>query len=91
MNEEKNSSLSKIDWYAQECVFSKIIDYEKDTLGKQDKEEHDYYVEMIDMMKKYSKALMIEYTKDNNLIQQIKEFAASKNISYYISDNIYLW
>ena len=90
LTSEKCGCVNYIDWYAQESVFSKIIDYELDVFGTQDKEEHDYYLEMIDLMKHYSKVLMIEYTKDEALVGEIKEYASKNGVHYFISSKVNL-
>ena len=90
LTSEKCGCINCIDWYAQETVFSSIIDYDNDVFGKQDEEEHQYYIEMIDLMKHYSKVLLIEYTKDEELIKDIKEYAKKNSVSYFISSKVNL-
>ncbi len=90
LSSEKCGCINSIDWYAQETVFSSIIDYDNDVFGKQDKEEHQYYLEMIDLMKHYSKVLLIEYTIDKELIKEIKEYAQKNGVSYFISNKVNL-
>lgn len=89
-NEEKPTMLDKIDIYAQECVFSSIVDYEKDVFGKQDDEISSYYKSIINLMRPHSKILFIEYTKDESLIEEIKNFCNSNNYYYYISSSVNL-
>ena len=88
LNEEHSDLLDKIDIYAQECVFSSIEDYDKDDFGRQNKEDHDYYVDIINMMKSHSSILLIEYTVDIDLINEIKSYCTSNNFSYYISSTV---
>ena len=90
LSSEKCGCINFIDWYAQESVFSKIVDHDNDVFGVQDEEEHDYYLEMIDLMKHYSRVLMIEYTKDDELIKTIKEYADKNGINYFISSTVNL-
>lgn len=75
LNDENDPLLKKVNCYAQECVFSSIIDYEKNIFGKQDKETQNYYLDIIRFMKKNSNILIIEYTKDKELIKEIEKFS----------------
>ena len=88
--EEKDPLINKITWYAQETVFSSIIDYEENIFGEQDKEEREYYISIINMMKKYSDILLIEYTKDETLIKEIEDYCDKNHYSCYITDNVNL-
>ena len=90
LKDNNDSLINSFEWYAQESVFSTIIDYDKNIFGRQDEEEHQYCLEMIEMMKTYSNILMIEYTKDENLIEEIKEYANNNDIYYFISNNVNL-
>ncbi len=90
MNEEINPLIQEIDVYAQECVFSSIIDYEKDVFDKQDNETKEYYQSIIEMMEYYSDILLIEYTKDKALIEEIKSYCLNNNYHYYISSKVNL-
>ena len=87
---DKITPADKIDVYAQECVFSNIEDYENDVFGRQEKEQQDYLFEMIDMMKAQSEVLLIEYTKDKEVVKDIKDYCLKNKFSYYISNNIAL-
>ena len=90
LNTEKDSLIDEVDWYAQETVFSSIVDYDNDIFGKQDKEEQDYCFSMIKMMRPHSNVLLIEYTKDNDLVREIKEYANANKVHYYISSRVNL-
>lgn len=82
--------LNNISCYTQECVFSSIEDYDHDIFGKQNKEDQDYYLEIIDFMKDYSDILLLEYTKDESLIEDIKGYCQSHNYYYYVSNKVNL-
>ena len=90
LNEEQDSLLDKIDVYAQETVFSSIIDYDKDIFGKQNKEDQDYLFNVISFMKKKADILLIEYTKDDSLIKEIASYCSKNNFYYYISSKVNL-
>ena len=90
LTSEKCGCINYIDWYAQETVFSSIVDYGNNIFGVQDEEERSYYLEMIDLMKNYSKILMIEYTTDVELINEIGMYAKRNNVSYFISESVNL-
>ena len=84
------TSIFDIDIYAQECVFSNIEDYENDVFGRQEKEQQDYLLEMINMMKDKAKVLLIEYTTDQEVVKDIKDYCKKNHFSYYISNNVAL-
>ncbi len=84
------TSFFDIDVYAQECVFSNIEDYENDVFGRQEKEQQDYLFEMIDMMKEHFEVLLIEYTTDQEVVKDIKDYCKKNHFSYYISNNVAL-
>ena len=88
LDEEHNSLINAIDVYAQECVFSSIEDYDRDIFGQQDKETQDYYKDIINLMKNKSDILLIEYTKNESLKEQIKNYCNSNNFYYYISSTV---
>ena len=90
LDEEHDSLIDKVDWYAQESVFSSIIDYENNIFGKQNEEDHNYYLEIIEMMKEKSSILLIEYTEDQNLIEEIESYCKSNNFSCYITNRVNL-
>ena len=85
---DKITPADKIDVYAQECVFSNIEDYENDMFGRQEKEQQDYLFEMINMMKAQSDILLIEYTADQKVVKDIKDYCLKNKFSYYISNNV---
>ena len=87
---DKITPADKIGVYAQECVFSNIEDYENDVFTRQEKEQQDYLFEMIDMMKAQSEVLLIEYTKDKEVVKDIKDYCLKNKFSYYISNNVAL-
>ena len=88
LNDELPSTLAKIECYTQECVYSSIEDYEGDVFSKQDKETQDYYKNIISFMKYSADILLLEYTVDESLIKQIKEYCDSNNFYYYISNTV---
>ena len=90
LNEENDPLLTKIDWYAQETVFTSIIEYNGDIFGRQNEEDKKYYLEVIEMMKKTAKILLIEYTKDQNTIVEIKEYADANGLCFYIASSVLL-
>ena len=90
LHDESSTLLSKVDTYVQECVFSSIEDYENDVFGRQNNEDQQYYLEIISFMKNTSKILLIEYTKDALLKEEIKSYCRSSNCYYYISETVKL-
>ena len=78
----------KIDVYAQECVFTKIINYKFDDFDSQDEEEKQYYQHFINLFKDNLDILLIEYTDYEQMVEEIKNYCLSNNFYYYISDNV---
>ena len=73
----------------QETVFSKIDDYEKSVFSENPADERQYYIDYLsECNKKGIKVYLLEYTKDRELKDQIKEFANANGYSYYISESI---
>ena len=74
----------------QESVFS-CINWEDDTFGKAEEEDHKYYTEYIEKYGKQGADIFIlEYTKDPQLMQEIQEYCAENHYQYYITDRIEL-
>ena len=88
INEENSEILDKISCYCQECVFSSIVDYDNDVFSSQEEETHEYYLNIINMMDKHSEILLLEYTKDETLMNKIKSFCETNKYQYYISSSI---
>lgn len=88
MKDENRPELSKIKVYAQETIFSKIIDYENNVFSRQDAIEKEYLINIVEFMRYYGDVLFIEYTKDESLKKEIQEYCDEYNYHYYISDNV---
>lgn len=88
LNEVNKTLLKKINCYTQECVYSMIDDYEHDKFSKQDQETQDYYKSIISFMKSSADILLLEYTIDESLIKQIKDYCDSNGFYYYISSTV---
>ena len=91
MNDQNDGIFSSIWAYHQEEVFSLITDYEEDEFGTQEQEDSEYYQEIASIMKNKGKEVFfLEYTKDNNLINKIKDYCESKKYYYYIASTVNL-
>lgn len=89
MNDSNDSIFSSIWGYHQEEVFTGIQDYNKDIFTTQDKEDSEYYQEIASMMKKKNKEIfLLEYTKDTNIINKVKDFANKNQYYYYCSSTV---
>lgn len=62
----------------------------KDIFGKQDEETSSYYKSIISFMKSHSEILLIEYTKDDSLVSQVKNYCKTNNCYYYVSASVNL-
>lgn len=73
----------------QETVFSHIDDYEKSVFSKNPDDERQYYTDYLSECRKNGlKVYLLEYTKDKELKDQIKEFAEANGYGYYISESV---
>ncbi|AEB30961.1 MULTISPECIES: endo alpha-1,4 polygalactosaminidase [Carnobacterium] len=74
----------------QETVFS-AIDFEKNELIAQSKENQDYYLNYLDTLDEAGKEIyLLEYTTDNGIAKEIKNYASKRDWQYYISNSIEL-
>ena len=80
--------LQSVTYYCQEEVYSKIVDYDNDVFGTQDSEEHEYYLDAIEMLKDGLKIILLEYTTDEALINEITSYCKANNYYYYISSHV---
>lgn len=80
-----------IDGINQECVFSTILDYEKDKFGRQCEEDRQYFLQYIEAAAKQKlQVYLLEYTKDGKLIKEIEQYCREKKYLCYISDSVAL-
>lgn len=79
-----------IDGVNQETIFSSI-DFENRTLGKSDKEHREYYQEYVNFCKENDLSVfLLEYTRDEKVKREIKEYCHEKGYRYYISPSLEL-
>ena len=77
-----------IDGVNQECVFTRIKDYEKDVLGKQEKSETAYFTEYLDSVSAAGlRVYLLEYTTDPALMKEIADYCDRRGFGYCISDS----
>ena len=87
--EEKKTSL--FDGVNQECVFSKIVDYENEEFAAQDEEEKAYYTDYLKEVKDRDLLVyIIEYTGDDEVRREIAEFCMEENCVFYACDTLEL-
>lgn len=74
----------------QKTVYSKIL-WEEDKFSKSSETDRLYYTNYIE---KYAQLgvdiYLLEYTKDYNLIKEIKKYCLERGFKYYASDSIEL-
>lgn len=89
MNDENDELIKSINVYAQETVFSSIIDYNKNIFSEQDPEDTQYFKEVMHMMHDNgAEILLIEYTTSDSLVTKIKSFVNRNGYYYYVSNNV---
>lgn len=82
-----------VDGYTQEEVFSRITSYSgKGKFGRQHKDETSYYKKIIKLANsKKMHTFLLEYTKDEKVIADIKKYREAKSCTgYYISKDVNL-
>ncbi len=85
-----NARELNIDGVNQETVFS-AINFENNTLGKSNEEEEEYYKEYVSFCRdKCLKVFLLEYTTDDEIKEDIKDYCEENNFMYYISSTIEL-
>lgn len=91
IDDKDNEVFNYVYAYHQEEVFSLIKDYDKNIFGKQDNEDSTYYKSIAKQFKDMKKEVyLLEYTKDESLKKQIKDYCDSKGYHYYVSSRIEL-
>jgi endo-alpha-1,4-polygalactosaminidase (GH114 family) len=88
----KDKKTELIDGVNQECVFSRIEDYDRDRFKKQEKSEVKYFQSYLKKVKKSGlKIFLLEYTKDRKLKKKIADYCDRKEYGYYISESVKLY
>lgn len=88
LNDENSTTIDLFSGYVQECVFSSIIDYDEDVFGTAASEDKSYYLSVIEIMKPRCQVYLLEYTKDDKLKAQVKEYCVENSFKYYISSSV---
>lgn len=88
---EKGGRFSDIaDAVNQETVFSKI-EWEEDRFSRNDDEERAYFQEYVETVAANGGDIyLLEYTKDAELIEQIKAYCREHHFRYYVSGTLEL-
>ena len=74
----------------QESVLSCIL-WDEDAFGVQDESESSYFREYLKDVKKHGfDVYLLEYTKDEDLAREIREFCEENGYGYYISESLEL-
>lgn len=81
-----------VNGYTQEEVFSRITDYDgKGKFGKQKADDKKFYQGLIKKLeKKKVDCYLLEYTRDKELKDKIKEWCKKQKVDYYISEDVNL-
>lgn len=86
---ERFDSLDDIfDAVNQETVFSSII-WDEDRFGTQESAERKYFQEYLERVKSSGREVyLLEYTTDEKIIKDIKDYCSEKGYKYYISSTL---
>lgn len=88
MKDKKTDIITGVN---QECVFSRITDYEKDGFKSQTKTETKYFTDYLGKVKKKGLSVyLLEYTKDEKVKKKIKSYCDTNGFRYYISGKVNL-
>ena len=75
----------------QECVFSSIEDYDENLFSRNDNDTTAYYTEYLKICKSAGLDVSLtEYTRDDGLAAEIREYCDKHGYIYYISDSVEL-
>lgn len=75
----------------QECVFSSIEDYSENLFSRNDNNTTAYYTEYLKICKSAGLDVSLtEYTRDDGLAAEIREYCDKHGYIYYISDSVEL-
>ena len=86
IKEGKTSCISGVN---QECVFSTIKDYKKDIFAAQDAEETEYFTQYLaDCKAAKLSVYLLEYTKDQKLVDSIVSYCKQEGFKYYVSSKV---
>ena len=88
---ERFDSLDDIfDAVNQETVFSSII-WDEGRFGTQESAERKYFQEYLERVKRSGREVyLLEYTTDEKIIKDIKDYCSEKGYKYYISSTLEL-
>ena len=74
----------------QETVFSRIV-WDEECFGTAEQEDREYFQDYIERYAaKGADIYLLEYTRDNSLIREIREYCRKNGFHYYISDSLEL-
>ncbi len=75
----------------QECVFSSIEDYDENLFSRNDNDTTAYYTEYLKICKSAGLDVSLtEYTRDDGLAAEIREYCDKHGYIYYISNSVEL-
>ena len=88
----RDKKTDLIDGVNQECVFSRIEDYDEDQFKKQERSEVKYFKSYLRNVEKSGlKVYLLEYTKDRKLKKKIMDYCDRRGYGYYISESVKLY
>jgi len=83
-------STKKVAGISQETVYSKIL-WGEDKFSKNSETDRLYYMNYIEKYAQLGADIcLLEYTRDYNLIKEIKKYCLERGFKYYVSDSIEL-
>ena len=87
----RNDSISEVmDAENQETVFSRII-WEDESFSSNEDTEREYFQQYVELVDSYGgDVYLLEYTTDNDLIDDIDNYCDEHGFSYYASDKLEL-
>ena len=87
----KEEKATLIDGVNQECVFSRIEDYENDVFAPQTSEDTEYFTKYLAKAKKNKlKVFLLEYTTDTAVKKRVHRYCTKNGFGYFISGKVNL-
>lgn len=75
----------------QETVFTKIVNYDHDKFGEAGKKENKFYKSYLKQCRQAGlEVFLLEYTKDEELAEEIRKYCSDNGYRYYISEHVNL-
>lgn len=88
---QNSENIKLVDGINQECVYTRVVDYELGSFAKANEEAKEYYENYLNQIASEGiKVYTIEYSQNSSLSKRAKAYAVSHNYTSYISHSLSL-